>query len=103
MANPYKVQIDEDIEPIIPQFFENLQKDIVSVEDAIREQDSDKIAKLGHKAKGSSGSYGFTHLQELFHGMEKSGKAEDIESALKIITDVKEYLAQLEIEYVEFE
>lgn len=103
MANPYKVQIDEDIEPIIPQFFENLQKDIISVEDALREQDSDKIAKLGHKAKGSSGSYGFTHLQQLFHDIEKAGKAQDTASASTIITDIKDYLAQLEIEYVEIE
>lgn len=103
MGQPHKVQIDEDIEPIIPKFFENLDKDIASAEAAIGAQDADAIAKLGHKAKGSSGSYGFSVLQGMFHTMEKAGKAEDFATAKTAITEIRDYLTKLEIEYVECE
>lgn len=100
MANPFKVQIDEDIEAIIPKFFENLEKDIISVENAIKAKNSDEVAKLGHKGKGSSGSYGFTHLQELFKGIEEAGKASDLTAADEHRKNIRTYIAKVEIEYI---
>lgn len=100
MANPFKVQIDEDIEAIIPKFFENLEKDIISVENALKAQNPDEVAKLGHKGKGSSGSYGFTELQKLFQRIEEAGKAADLTAAEEHCKSIKTYIAGLEIEYV---
>lgn len=100
MANSFKVQIDEDIEPIVPMFFENLEKDIISVENAIKAQNSDEVAKLGHKGKGSSGSYGFAELQALFHRIEEAAKADDLAAAAEHNKAIQSYIAQVEIEFV---
>jgi len=95
------VQIDEDLEDLIPMFLENRQKDIGKIKQAVEEQDFDTIRTLGHSMKGTGGGYGFAEISEIGGVMETSALAKDIDSILKMNEKLISYLQKIEIVFVE--
>jgi len=93
------VHIDQDLEPLIPGYLENREKDIAAISEALEKNDLDKIRILGHSMKGSGGGYGFDDITDIGMMVEKAakeGRSEDIRIQTKRL---KDYLRRIEIVY----
>jgi len=93
------VNIDPDLEELIPGFLENRIKDIQILEKAAGQQDFAALKSVGHSLKGVGGGYGFAKITELGAGIEASAKENDMERINQLISDLAEYLQRIEVKF----
>ena len=96
-----RVEIDVDLQDLIPQFVENRKKDIASLEQLIENEDSVAIAQLAHKIKGAAAGYGFSELSELAAQLEKAVKNGDQSVLSDIVKKMRIHFLNIDIQYVE--
>ena len=97
----FTVIVDPDLKPILPRYMEIRLDELGKLEQAVRSGDSEAVRLLGHKLKGTGASYGFHELTTLGASIEISGRENDIQTASKLTTDVRNYLENVEIVYGE--
>ncbi|QLY25739.1 Hpt domain-containing protein [Bdellovibrio sp. KM01] len=95
-----KVEIDADLQDLIPQFTENRKKDILALEELIAKNDLPAIAALTHKIKGAASSYGFMQLSEIAAQMEKLSKNNEGTQLAALAQDMKNHFENIEIQFV---
>ncbi|WP_413559517.1 Hpt domain-containing protein [Bdellovibrio sp. HCB209] len=95
-----KVEIDADLQDLIPQFTENRKKDILALEDLISKNDLPAIAALTHKIKGAASSYGFMQLSEIAAQMEKLSKNNESAPLANLAQEMKAHFESIEIHFV---
>lgn len=93
------VNIDPDLEELIPGFLENRIKDIQILEKAAGQQDFAALKSVGHSLKGVGGGYGFAKITELGAGIEASAKENDLERINQLISDLADYLQRIEVKF----
>lgn len=96
-----KVYIDPDLEFLIPKFLENREEDIKNLERLLKEAEFDQIRIIGHSMKGSGGGYGFDYLTEIGSRIEKNAELKNTDQLNSLITELKNYLDNIEIIYQE--
>lgn len=79
------VRVNEDLEDLIPGFFENRRKDI------------------GHGLKGVGGSYGFDMVSNLGRQMEQAARTKNAGEIRRLIAELKDYLAKVKVVFVQSE
>lgn len=94
-----QVTVDKDLEDLIPGFLANRQRDIEKVEALLAKGDFDGIRIIGHSMKGSGGGYGFPFITEIGAGLERAAIARDADIIRNAISQLRHYLAQVEIVY----
>jgi HPt (histidine-containing phosphotransfer) domain-containing protein len=95
------VNIDIDLEDLIPGFLENRQKDILKLEQAIEEQDFETLRSVGHNLKGVGGGYGFHEMTTIGAAIEEGAKENNMEIINENGKKLSHYLANVEINYQE--
>jgi HPt (histidine-containing phosphotransfer) domain-containing protein len=95
------VNIDIDLEDLIPGFLENRQKDILKLEQAIEEQDFETLRSVGHNLKGVGGGYGFHEMTTIGAAIEEGAKENNVEIINENVKKLSHYLANVEINYQE--
>lgn len=95
-----KVEIDADLQDLIPQFVENRKKDIESLEQLVEKNDLVAIAQLAHKIKGAAAGYGFNELSNLASQMEKAAKNNDASPLKDLVKQMRIHFLNVEIHYV---
>lgn len=95
-----KVEIDADLQDLIPQFVENRKNDIEALEKLIAQNDLVGISQLAHKIKGAAAGYGFVELSDLAAQMEKSAKNNDASPLQDLIKKMRIHFLNIEIHYV---
>jgi len=95
------VNIDIDLEDLVPGFLENRQKDILKLEQAIEEQDFETLRSVGHNLKGVGGGYGFHEMTTLGAAIEEGAKENNVEIINENVKKLSHYLANVEINYQE--
>ena len=101
MSQKIVVKIDAEIKDLIPGYLENRKAEIIELEQLCEKHDQESIAKISHKLKGNAGGYGFIELGELAKKLEQSAKSAEWKRVSQAIKDMKLYLDQIEVEYVE--
>ncbi len=71
------VNIDPDLEELIPGFLENRSKDLTKLQDAMGKADYQVIQSIGHSLKGVGGGYGFDEMSKIGADIESSAKTQD--------------------------
>ena len=99
MNNKVTVTIDADLEPLIPGFLENRQKDIQALTEALNDQAYQTVQSIGHSLKGVGGGYGFAEISEIGAGLEAAAKSQDSADIQAKIESLQDYLANLEVVY----
>jgi len=99
--NKIIVNIDIDLEDLIPGFLENRQKDLEKLEKVIQESDFESLRSIGHNLKGVGGGYGFLEITEIGAAIEESAKATNLAVASENIKKLSYYLSNIEIIYEE--
>jgi len=94
------VNVDSDIEDLIPGFLENRQKDVKSIYDALEKEDYETIRILGHSMKGAGGGYGFDEITDIGRSIEESAEGKNQEEVEKWVVNLSNYLDRIEIVYV---
>lgn len=94
------VNVDSDIEDLIPGFLENRQEDVKSIYDALEKEDYETIRILGHSMKGAGGGYGFDEITDIGRSIEESAEGKNQEEVKKWVINLSNYLNRVEIVYV---
>ena len=97
------IQIDKDLEDLIPGFLQNRHKDVTLITNALKESDFELLRSVGHKMKGNSGGYGFDKLSEIGARLEIAGKESNAEIVATCLDEIIDYLERIEITFVEEE
>ena len=95
------VNIDPDLEDLIPGFLSNRKEDIEKLRTAIKSSSLDDLRSIGHSLKGVGGGYGFQKITEIGAEIENYAKSSNLDEIKKLIEDLDEYLDCVEIIYQE--
>ena len=95
------VHVDIDLEDLIPGFLENRQKDVQSLESALKEKDFEKLRSVGHNLKGVGGGYGFPDMSMMGAEIEEGAKENNMEKVSENVQKLSHYLSNIEIIYEE--
>ena len=95
----YVIQVDLELEDLVPDYLENRKKDLLIFREAMSRNDFNAVAQLAHKIKGSGGGYGFAYLSELGADIETAGNIGDASSIQKGVADLEYYLNHIEVVY----
>ena len=99
-ANKIIVEVDVDLEDLIPGFLERRQQDLQVLRDALSKADFEQICQLAHTLKGVGGGYGFdaiTSISQQIQQAAENRRADEIEAELAVLTN---YLERVEVVYV---
>jgi HPt (histidine-containing phosphotransfer) domain-containing protein len=91
------VKVPEYAVQLIPNFLENREKDINTIDESLEKGDFETIERLGHSMKGSGSIYGFDGITELGKLIEMSAKEKNSEGIKSNISELKDYLGRVEI------
>lgn len=94
---PDPVRVIEDLEDLIPLFMAKRQEDAAAWADALARGDAPALGAIGHRMKGTCGSYGFTALTEMGRTLEALAAAGTLEPAASLLEEFRAYLASVEI------
>lgn len=95
-----KVEIDAELEPLIPGYLKNQQENLKKMLKALDEGDFEALRVLGHNLKGSGGGYGFDRLSEIGAEIEEAGKKSDASLARSQLVALEDYLSNVQVAYV---
>ncbi len=93
------VEIDPDLEELIPGFLENRVLDIEKLQTALNENDFENLSSLGHSIKGVGGGYGFDLMSEYGANIETAAKESNPEAVRENINRLDDYLKCVEVKY----
>ena len=99
----YRVEVDSDLEEVIPDFMKNRQKDLTLLKEGNEKGAFIDTALIGHSLKGVGGGYGFHRITELGKLIEVASKEGDGEKLKVLIESLEVYLDQVEIVYVDID
>ncbi len=94
------VEVDEDLEDLIPGFLANRNTDIGKLKEAAAGSDFETLRSIGHSLKGVGGGYGFDKMSELGAEIETAAKSQQIDEINSSITALENYLQNIEIKFV---
>lgn len=94
------VEVDSDLEDLIPNFIQNRKKDITDLNQLIESKDLVAIAQMSHRIKGSSSGYGFIGLSKMAAEMEQLSKAGNFNNIPQIYSKMRAYFENIQVRYV---
>jgi histidine phosphotransfer protein HptB len=100
MPQKIKVQVDREIQDLVPTFLANRQRDLTALGAALKAQDFNTIRIIGHNLKGVGGGYGFHEITEIGALIEKAGKEAQTETLSELVARYGRYLEAVEVEFL---
>ncbi len=96
----YTVQVESELEELIPGFLKNRLSDIQKITDSLQKSDFDAIKLIGHTMKGNGAGYGFNRISELGKSIESAAKEKHIAAIQELLNELSVYIDRVQIEYV---
>jgi len=93
------VQIDPDLEAIVPGFLDNRRKDLATIASCLQRGDLKTIRLLGHRMKGDGGGYGFEHISTIGHRLEQAALTGDLIALRSHHEALQDFLARVTVVY----
>lgn len=100
-TDKHHVQVDADLEDIIPGYLANRLRDVELIHKALEAGDYAAINISGHSMKGSGGGYGFNAITEFGDQLEYGAKNRDDAIIVEALDNLRDYVENLVVEYVE--
>ena len=94
------IQIDAELEELVPNYLQNLKKNIITIYEGLEKNDIEICRFLGHNIKGSGGSYGFDHISVLGGEIEEAASLGQNKEVKKITLRLDEYLEKIKVTYI---
>lgn len=103
-AAPYPdtitIEVDNEVQSIVPEFLENRKKDCLLIGGLLENDSFSEIRTLGHRMKGSGGSYGFDDISVIGEVIENAALAGDKTTIGNAVAQLSRYLARVFVVYV---
>lgn len=99
MSEKIVVEIDPDLEELIPGFLDNRKKDVDALNAAVDSGDFDTLRSVGHSLKGVGGGYGFAMITDIGADIEAAAKVKDMDTIKELISRLDDYLERVEVVY----
>lgn len=93
------VNVDPDLEELIPGFLDNRIKDLEALRTALSASDYKSAQSVGHSLKGVGGGYGFDGLSELGAKIETAAKSGAFDALPGLIDELADYLDRVEVKF----
>lgn len=93
------VTADKDLEDLIPDYLKNRSLEVLKLKEALHANDLKLIQEIGHKLRGSAGSYGFEDLSVIGKEIEENSKAGNKIIVRQMINQYELYLARVKVNY----
>ena len=93
------VEIDPDLEDLIPGYLANRRKDAQVIQEALNNKDFEQIQRMGHTMKGSGGGYGFDFISAIGLTLEEGAKGNNDEKIKDSLTNLCDFLDRVEVVY----
>lgn len=91
------VQVDADLEDLIPGYLQNRRQDVDSILQALENQDFETIRVLGHTMKGTGGGYGFDAITDIGRALEEAAKNKNVQAISREVVALRDYLQAVEV------
>ena len=99
MAEIIVVTVPRELEPLMPRFLANRQKEIAKMQALLAQSDFDALKLAGHTLKGVGGGYGFPALSELGARFEVYADARDVQAVAAALDEYSLYMAQVDVRF----
>lgn len=94
------VEVDQDLQEIIPAFLHNRANDIADLKKAVEVEQFEHIRIVGHTLKGIGSGYGFDLISDIGLALEQAAKSGNSVAITKTIQELETYLELVDIIYV---
>ncbi len=94
-----QVEIDPDLEELIPGYLNNRRKDVEAIQQALKSSDFETIQRTGHTMKGSGSGYGFDFISAIGMTLEESAKERASQRIETSVNELVNYLDRVEVVY----
>lgn len=93
------VVIDKDLEDLIPDYLKKRASEVIELQEAFAQGDYVKLSAVGHKLRGSAGSYGFSELSNIGKEIEDRSKFSDAAAVGHALVQYQLYLNKVKVSY----
>ena len=94
-----RVEIDPDLEELIPGYLQNRRNDIEAIQHSLSSNDFETIQRMGHTMKGSGSGYGFDFISAIGMNLEEGAKEQSVDRIRNSMTELSVFLDRLEVVY----
>jgi HPt (histidine-containing phosphotransfer) domain-containing protein len=94
------IELDRELMPVVPEYLENRCLDCAVIEKLLGTGDLESIQMLGHRMKGSGGSFGFDEISDIGEELEFAAQGPDVEGIKSAVIRLKRYLAHVSVAYI---
>ena len=95
----YTFKIDPDLKELIPDYIEKRRGELSELKTLLENLDYPSIQKIGHKLRGSAGSYGFPILSETGKEIEEGAHDQDFERVQKALSLYEIVMSRIKVKY----
>ena len=93
------VEIDRELIPVVPEYLAGRRRDCAEIRSLLASGDVECIQVLGHRMKGSGGSFGFDEISEIGEALELAAQIPDAEGIRSAVGRLENYLARVSVAY----
>jgi len=93
------VEIDQELIPVVPEYLESRRRDCAEIRNLLASGGVEYIQVLGHRMKGSGGSFGFDEISEIGEALELAAQIPDAEGIRSAVGRLENYLARVSVTY----
>ncbi|MSN27349.1 MAG: Hpt domain-containing protein [Geobacter sp.] len=94
------VEVEEVLQPILPEFINNRRNDCTTILELVGEGNFGEIRRLGHRMKGTGGSYGFDAISEIGEAIENAALEGNQQTIRTEVQRLSDYLERVVVVYV---
>jgi HPt (histidine-containing phosphotransfer) domain-containing protein len=100
MTEKLIVRVDSELEDLMPLFMDTRKRDMEGLAKGLASNDFAALRVIGHGMKGSGGAFGFQLVTDIGGIIEASALQSDAATIEKQFTQLRDYLARVEVQYV---
>jgi HPt (histidine-containing phosphotransfer) domain-containing protein len=94
------VEIDTELISVVPDYLDNRRRECRLIEELLADNRFNEIQSVGHRMKGSGGSYGFDEISEIGEALETAAHDSDAETIRSAVSRLEKYLASVTVTYI---
>ncbi len=99
-ADKIIVEVDADLEDLIPGFLERRQQDLQTLKTALEHGDFEQIQKLAHTLKGVGGGYGFDAITDISQQLQLAAEQHAADAVAENLAELETYLQRVEVIFI---
>ncbi len=100
MTDKIRVEINKDLEVLIPRYMDRRHKEVVIFRTQLAAGEFEALRVGGHSLKGSGGGYGFPPLTTIGAAIETAANAKDAAAVEAALVEYENYIQRVEVFYV---